>query len=77
MVLCGEDGVDGSDYINANYIRGAGGSRAYIASQGPLQHTLDDFWRMVVQTEVQVIVMASNETEGGKVSTGITQVILY
>lgn len=61
-----QDDAEGSDYINANYIRGAGGSRAYIASQGPLPHTLADFWRMVVQCEVQVIVMASNETEGGK-----------
>ncbi|XP_047737222.1 uncharacterized protein LOC108680035 isoform X2 [Hyalella azteca] len=57
---------DAGDYINANYIKGAGGSRAYIACQGPLPHTLDDFWRMVVQCDVQVIVMASNETEGGK-----------
>ncbi|XP_045621473.2 uncharacterized protein [Procambarus clarkii] len=59
-------GVPGSDYINANYIRGASGSRAYIGSQGPLPHTVPDFWRMVVECEVQVIIMASNETEGGK-----------
>lgn len=36
-------------------------------SQGPLPHTVPDFWRMVVECEVQVIIMASNETEGGKV----------
>ncbi|KAK4290754.1 hypothetical protein Pmani_036369 [Petrolisthes manimaculis] len=59
-------GVPGSDYINANYIKGASGSRAYIGSQGPLPHTVPDFWRMVVECEVQVIIMASNETEGGK-----------
>ena len=33
---------------------------------GPLPHTVNDFWRMVVETEVQVIVMACNETEAGK-----------
>ncbi|KAG8232560.1 hypothetical protein J437_LFUL008698, partial [Ladona fulva] len=59
-------GVPGSDYINANYIKGASGSPAYIASQGPLPHTVNDFWRMVVECEVQVIVMACNEEESGK-----------
>lgn len=59
-------GVPGSDYINANYIKGASGSNAYIASQGPLPHTVNDFWRMVVEREVQVIVMACNEQEAGK-----------
>jgi len=59
-------GVPGSDYINANYVKGASGSNAYIACQGPLPHTVNDFWRMVVETEVQVIVMACNETEAGK-----------
>ncbi|KAF6216947.1 hypothetical protein GE061_001298 [Apolygus lucorum] len=60
-------GIPGSDYINANYIKGASGSPAYIASQGPLPCTVNDFWRMVVQCEVQVIVMACNEEEAGKV----------
>ena len=32
-------GVTGSDYINANFIKGASGSNAYIACQGPLPHT--------------------------------------
>lgn len=47
-------GIPGSDYINANYIRGASGSQAYIASQGPLVHTVTDFWRMVIECDVQV-----------------------
>ena len=59
-------GVPGSDYINASYVKGASGSNAYIACQGPLPHTVNDFWRLVVETEVQVIVMACNEQEGGK-----------
>ncbi len=59
-------GVPGSDYINANHVKGASGSNAYIAAQGPLPHTVNDFWRMVVECEVQVIVMACNETEAGK-----------
>ena len=66
VVLSEYPGVPGSDYINANHIKGASGSNAYIAAQGPLPHTVNDFWRMVVETEVQVIVMACNETEAGK-----------
>ncbi|XP_037092832.1 tyrosine-protein phosphatase non-receptor type 18-like [Pollicipes pollicipes] len=66
VVLSEFPGVAGSDYINANYIRGASGSPAYIASQGPLPHTVADFWRMAVECEVQVIVMACNQTESGK-----------
>ena len=52
--------------MNANFIKGASGSNAYIACQGPLPHTVNDFWRMVVECEVQVIVMACNEQEAGK-----------
>ena len=66
VVLSEFPGIPGSDYINANYIKGASGSNAYIASQGPLPHTVNDWWRMVVEREVQVIVMACNEQEGGK-----------
>lgn len=67
VVLSEYAGTAGSDYINANFIRGASGSPAYIASQGPLPHTANDFWRMVVECEVHVIIMACNEDEAGKV----------
>ena len=40
-----------------------------MVSQGPLPHTVADFWRMTVECEVQVIVMACNQTEAGKVSS--------
>ncbi|XP_027242701.1 tyrosine-protein phosphatase non-receptor type 18 isoform X1 [Cricetulus griseus] len=54
------------DYINANFIRGTDGSQAYIATQGPLPHTLLDFWRLVWEFRVKVILMACQETENGR-----------
>ncbi|XP_076596110.1 tyrosine-protein phosphatase non-receptor type 18 isoform X1 [Chaetodon auriga] len=55
-----------SDYINASFIKGAAAHRRYIASQGPLSSTLIDFWRMIWQHDVKVIVMACREIEMGK-----------
>ncbi|XP_072223800.1 tyrosine-protein phosphatase non-receptor type 18 [Leuresthes tenuis] len=55
-----------SDYINASFIRGATGDCHYIACQGPLSSTLTDFWRMIWQFDVQVIIMACREIEMGK-----------
>uniref|UniRef100_H2UAJ0 protein-tyrosine-phosphatase n=1 Tax=Takifugu rubripes TaxID=31033 RepID=H2UAJ0_TAKRU len=55
-----------SDYINASFIQGATKNRSYIASQGPLSSTVTDFWRMIWQYDVKVIVMACREVEMGK-----------
>ncbi|KAJ8399939.1 hypothetical protein AAFF_G00406690 [Aldrovandia affinis] len=57
-----------SDYINACYVPGYGNnSRQYIAAQGPLPHTVNDFWRMCWEQRVHSIVMVTNCCEGGKV----------
>lgn len=67
VVLSQYPGVPGSDYVNASLIRGASGSsRAYIAAQGPLPHTVTDFWRMIWEFNVSVIVMTCNEIEGDR-----------
>ncbi|XP_077517290.1 tyrosine-protein phosphatase non-receptor type 7-like [Amblyomma americanum] len=56
------------EYINANYLRGYGGApRAYIATQGPLAHTVADFWAMVWQERAPAIVMITNLVEDAKV----------
>ncbi|XP_064386533.1 sushi, von Willebrand factor type A, EGF and pentraxin domain-containing protein 1-like isoform X2 [Halichondria panicea] len=47
----------GSNYINASYIHGYQQRRGYIATQGPLEHTTGDLWRMVVENECSCIVM--------------------
>ncbi|XP_030782259.1 tyrosine-protein phosphatase non-receptor type 18-like isoform X2 [Rhinopithecus roxellana] len=61
------------DYINGNFIRGVDGSLAYIATQGPLPHTLLDFWRLVWEFGVKVILMACREIENGRESRSVSQ----
>lgn len=58
-----------TDYMNANRIRTSMGSaiREYIATQGPLPATINDFWHMIQQESVTCIVMITRETEGLKV----------
>ncbi|XP_004700506.1 receptor-type tyrosine-protein phosphatase R isoform X2 [Echinops telfairi] len=53
-----------STYINANYIRGYNGEeKAFIATQGPMINTVNDFWQMVWQEDSPVIVMITKLKE--------------
>ncbi|XP_061170695.1 uncharacterized protein LOC133180136 [Saccostrea echinata] len=54
------------DYINANYIEDAFGNPSYIATQGPKPKTISDFWKMIWQENVSVIVCLTNLKEGEK-----------
>ena len=67
-------GVEGSDYINANFIDGYMTRRAFIVTQAPLPDTIPDFWRMIWEQESSTIVMLSKETEGGKVYFKISEI---
>ncbi|XP_007462535.1 PREDICTED: tyrosine-protein phosphatase non-receptor type 22 isoform X3 [Lipotes vexillifer] len=62
MITSDED----SSYINANFIKGVLGPKAYIATQGPLPTTVLDFWRMIWEYRALIIVMACMEFEMGK-----------
>ncbi|RCN46094.1 Protein-tyrosine phosphatase [Ancylostoma caninum] len=57
----------GSDYIHANYIKGAPLVCNFICTQGPLPETIIDFWRMVWMEKVSHIIMLCGVKEGGKV----------
>ncbi|XP_042241969.1 uncharacterized protein LOC121879407 [Homarus americanus] len=52
-----------SDYINASYIHGYNKSREFIACQGPTDDTIEDFWRMVWEKNVHIIVMVTQCVE--------------
>ncbi|CAG9819588.1 unnamed protein product [Phaedon cochleariae] len=66
-LLIDEDDEIGSDYINASYIKGYSGQVEYIATQGPLETTCRDFWKMVIQENVSIIVMVAQFTENDKI----------
>lgn len=55
------------DYFNASYITATGTSLRYIATQAPLPDTFVDFWQVVWDKRIPVIVMLTAETEGGSI----------
>ncbi|XP_043364018.1 receptor-type tyrosine-protein phosphatase mu isoform X8 [Dermochelys coriacea] len=61
------EGETNSDYINGNYIDGYHRPNHYIATQGPMQETIYDFWRMVWHENTASIVMVTNLVEVGRV----------
>uniref|UniRef100_W5LYH6 protein-tyrosine-phosphatase n=1 Tax=Lepisosteus oculatus TaxID=7918 RepID=W5LYH6_LEPOC len=59
-------GEENTDYVNASFIDGYRQKDSYIASQGPLQHTIEDFWRMIWEWKSCSIVMLTELEERGQ-----------
>ncbi|KAG1943170.1 receptor-type tyrosine-protein phosphatase eta [Pimephales promelas] len=55
------------DYINASYMPGYTSKKEFIAAQGPLPCTVNDFWRLIWEKNVQTIVMLTKCNEQGRV----------
>lgn len=69
LSLC--DGDPTSFFINANFVSGyktkdGADQRRYIAAQGPLPTTMDDFWRMIWEQKIECIVMTTGLIEGNR-----------
>ncbi|XP_045550426.1 receptor-type tyrosine-protein phosphatase F isoform X9 [Salmo salar] len=59
-------GVEGSDYINASCIDGYRQQKGYLATQGPLAETTEDFWRMLWEHNSTIVVMLTKLREMGR-----------
>ncbi|OJD11011.1 hypothetical protein AJ78_08133 [Emergomyces pasteurianus Ep9510] len=52
------------DYVNASFIQSSHSNKKYIATQAPIPATFNDFWRVVWEQDIRVIVMLTAESEG-------------
>lgn len=51
------------EYINANYVDV--GNKKVIASQGPIENTISDFWNMIMEEKSPLVIMLTNFIENG------------
>ncbi|KFP54146.1 Receptor-type tyrosine-protein phosphatase epsilon, partial [Cathartes aura] len=63
VILSMKRGQEYTDYINASFIDGYRQKDYFIATQGPLPHTVEDFWRMVWEWKCHTIVMLTEVQE--------------
>lgn len=64
--LCHIDSIAGSDYINANYVHGYRERKKFICAQGPMDTSVNDFWRMIWEQHLELILMLTNLEEYSK-----------
>ncbi|XP_062509110.1 receptor-type tyrosine-protein phosphatase S-like [Corticium candelabrum] len=59
----------GTDYINASHLDGHRRRNAFIITQGPLENTVTDFWKMMwEQNSVSVVMLSCLEENGQQMS---------
>uniref|UniRef100_A0AAR2LM70 Receptor-type tyrosine-protein phosphatase epsilon n=1 Tax=Pygocentrus nattereri TaxID=42514 RepID=A0AAR2LM70_PYGNA len=63
VILSVKRGQEFTDYINASFIDGYRQKDYFIATQGPLAHTVQDFWRMVWEWKCHSIVILTELKE--------------
>ncbi|XP_069095818.1 receptor-type tyrosine-protein phosphatase epsilon isoform X1 [Pleurodeles waltl] len=63
VILSMKRGQEYTDYINASFIDGYRQKDYFIATQGPLPHTVEDFWRMAWEWKSHTIVMLTELQE--------------
>ncbi|XP_059893166.1 receptor-type tyrosine-protein phosphatase epsilon-like isoform X2 [Gadus macrocephalus] len=63
VILSMRRGQEFTDYINASFIDGYRQKDYFIATQGPLAHTVQDFWRMAWEWKCHSIVMLTELQE--------------
>ncbi|OMJ21771.1 Tyrosine-protein phosphatase non-receptor type 22 [Smittium culicis] len=54
-----------NDYINASFV-GLPGGPQYIVTQGPMESTVTDFWQMIWEQNIGVVVMLGDLVELGR-----------
>ena len=60
-------GIQGSDYINANFVDIYQDKNSFIATQAPMECTIKDFWKMIWEQNSKAIVILCKEYEKGEV----------
>jgi len=65
--LASSEEIEGSDYINANFVVGYKERKRWVCAQGPLEYTLADFWRMIQEQGVEIVIMLTNLEEYNRV----------
>jgi len=58
--------LEDKKYINASFLKYKNSSNKYIVTQGPLENTINDFWSMILENNINIILMLTDFIENGK-----------